>query len=212
MKLATISRTACLCIAIASLGCAASGAGPVAGPSPPASGPSPPAPAPAPAATQPFRGAPHAIPGTIEAEDFDDGPGGVAWHDVDPENQGAPYRKTGVDVEARPDASGGHGVGWTKAGEWLVYTVDVATAGSYKLEIPVASPAPGGTFHIELGGADVTGLIQAPNTGSWQKLQVISRSGVKLEAGRQPMRVVMDSEGETKSVADIDFFRFTREP
>jgi len=160
--------------------------------------------------TAPYGGKAHAIPGTIEAEDFDIGKEGTSHRDADPQNQGAPYRTTSVDVEKRSDASGGYGVGWTKAGEWLVYTVNVAEAGTYKVEIPVASAKKGGVFHLEFNGEDKTGPIDVPNTGSWQKLETISKNGIQLDKGQQMMRVVMDSEGETQSVADIDLFRFTR--
>jgi len=158
--------------------------------------------------TTPFGGRPHAIPGTVEAEHFDAGPDGIACHDVDPQNHGAPYRVTSVDIEARPDASGGYGVGWTTAGEWLLYTVEVEQTGSYTVDIPVASPRKGGIFHLEFDGVDRTGPIEVPNTGSWQTLVVISRPGVELEAGRRSMRLVLDSDGETGSVADIDCFHF----
>jgi hypothetical protein len=162
-------------------------------------------------ATQPFGGKAQAIPGTIEAEHFDDGAEGASHHDLDAENQGAPYRKTSVDVEARPDAENGHGVGWTRAGEWLNYTVEVAADGSYSIEIPVASDGKGGTFHFEVGGKDVTGPIHAPNTGSWGKLKLVTVKGVKLQRGVQTLRLVLDQDGETKSVADIDCFIFKRE-
>jgi hypothetical protein len=164
------------------------------------------------AAQAPHGGKAHAIPGTIEAEAFDEGPDGVAYHDVDPQNQGAPYRTTSVDVEERKDASGGYGVGWTRAGEWLEYTVAVTAPGRYRLEVPVASAGKGGTFHLEFNGADRTGPIAIPDTGSWQKLVVIARDDIRLDAGPQVMRVVMATEGETKSVADMDFFRFTLAP
>jgi hypothetical protein len=164
------------------------------------------------AATRPFGGKPHAIPGLIEAEHFDEGPEGVAYYDVDQKNHGAPYRQTSVDIEERSDASGGYGIGWTRAGEWLAYTVEVAETGTYEVEIPVASAGKGGTFHIEFDGADKTGSIDVPDTGSWQKLEIISKGGLELEAGRRLMRVVMDTEGATKSVADIDYFRFRRVP
>ncbi len=162
-------------------------------------------------ATSPFGGIAHRIPGTIEAENFDEGTAGVAYRDLDIENQGAPYRTTEVDIEARPDASGGHGVGWTKAGEWILYTVDVAATGTYTVEIPVASPKAGASFHIEVGGKDVTGPIDVPNTGSWQKLQTITKTGIHLPAGRSVLRLILDKESEAQSVADIDLFRFRKE-
>ncbi len=164
------------------------------------------------ASTRPFTAAPHVIPGVIEAEQYDEGPPEKAYHDVDEVNRGVALRgPTQVDIEKRPDASGGHGIGWTKAGEWLVYTVEVKADGLYTIEIPVASKGQGGTFHLEFDGVDRTGPIQVPDTGAWTKLSVVSKPGVHLEAGRQRMRAVMDTEGVTKSIGDIDLFRFRRQ-
>jgi len=158
----------------------------------------------------PFPAAPHQIPGTIEAEHYDKGPSGIAYRDIDETNQGAPYRETTqVDIEARPDASNGHGIGWTRAGEWLVYSVEVAEAGTYDLEIPVASSKAGGTFHIEADGVDVTGPITIPDTGGWNILKTIHHQGIALKKGPQSLTVVMDSEGPSGSIGDIDFFRFS---
>ena len=42
-------------------------------------------------------------------------------------------------VESNPSASGGKNVGWTAAGNWLQYRVDVAQAGTYDLELRVAN-------------------------------------------------------------------------
>ncbi|MBI4626735.1 MAG: hypothetical protein HY736_26380, partial [Verrucomicrobia bacterium] len=52
-----------------------------------------------PGPSRPFRATIHQIPGTIEAEDFDEGGEGVAYHDHEPKNLGAPYRDTGVDID-----------------------------------------------------------------------------------------------------------------
>jgi hypothetical protein len=166
-----------------------------------------------PGPTQPYGGEPHVIPGTIEAENYDEGRPEEAYHDLDEANHGADYRGvTHVDIEKRPDASGGYGIGWTKAGEWVQYTVNVKTPGTYTVEIPVASAKEGGTFHLEFNGEDVTGPIRVPNTGSWQKLVMIRKDNIALRAGVQLMRMVMDSDGETGSVGDIDFLRFALLP
>jgi hypothetical protein len=166
------------------------------------------------AATHPYRGKVHVIPGTIELEDFDDGAEGVAYHDLDPENQEKkepPYRKTGVDVEWREAASGKFNVGWTRPGEWLVYTVDVKTAGTYRIDMQVACDGPGGTFHLEFNGVDPTGPITVPDTGGWQHLKPLSHEGVKLAAGRQVMKVVMATGGKSGSIGDIDYFKFVKQ-
>src|SRR5690606_10555010 len=84
------------------------------------------------AETTPWSGKPHVIPGKVEAEHFDKGKPGVAYYDVDEKNLGEDYREpTQVDIEKRDDASNGHGIGWTRKGEWLIYTVEVRQAGEY---------------------------------------------------------------------------------
>ena len=164
------------------------------------------------AVSTPFEGQPYAIPGTIEAENFDKGDPLVAYSDRDEVNQGVDYRgPTHVDIEARDDASNGHGIGWTKKDEWLLYTVTVKETGKYRVTIPVASNKLGGTFHIEFDGKDVTGPIQVPDTGGWQTLQVITKDVVQLNEGTQIMRLVMDSEGPSQSVADIDYLKFEKQ-
>lgn len=161
--------------------------------------------------TSPYGGTPHEIPGTIETEHYDEGAPEEAYHDVDEKNHGADYRGvTHVDIEKRPDASSGHGIGWTQAGEWLVYTVHVKESGTYKAEFPVASAKKGGTFHLEIEGADVSGPIEIPDTGSWQKLETITRDGIRLEKGVYVMKIVMDTDGESGGVGDIDYVRFTK--
>lgn len=162
-------------------------------------------------ALKPFGGTPQVIPGVVEAEHYDEGAPDVAYHDVDPQNQGVAYRgETQVDIEKRPDASNGHGIGWVREGEWVHYTVEVKEAGEYALEIPVASNKAGGTFHIEIDGADVTGAITIPDTGGWDKLKTVVAKTVALEPGVVPMRIVMDKDGESGGIGDIDLVRFTK--
>jgi len=165
-----------------------------------------------PEVSTPYGGTPHPIPGLIEAEHFDDGPPGVAYYDVDEVNHGAPYREnTQVDIEKRSDASNGYGIGWTRAGEWLNYTVEVKEAGSYRVEFPVASNRKGGIFHLEFDGKDVTGPIRVPDTGGWDKLEMIAVDGVELETGNFVMRMVMVEEGPSGSIGDIDYIHFIKE-
>lgn len=163
------------------------------------------------AETEPWHGEPHAIPGTIEAEHWDKGPSGVAYSDTDPENRGENYREaTEVDIEKRSDASNGHGVGWTREGEWLLYTVEVKEAGTYTVEMPVASKKEGGLIHLEFEGKDVTGPMRIPDTKSWQQLETIRKEGVKLKKGVFRMKLAMPEKGESGGIGDIDCIRFIR--
>lgn len=161
--------------------------------------------------SKPWKGKAHEIPGVIEAEHYDEGPPGVAYSDTTVKNLGAPYRvETGVDIEERSDASNGYGIGWTKAGEWLLYTVHVKEAGTYTIDFPVASNKKGGVFHLEFNGENVTGSITVPDTGGWTKLQTISKQDVKLKEGPQVLKLCLISNGESGSIGDIDLMRFKR--
>ena len=146
----------------------------------------------------PFYGSPQAIPGQIEAEDFDLGINGVAYYDADAGNNGGQYRDTDVDIEACTDTGEGYNIAWISANEWLDYQVDVATAGTYTIETRVASNATGGTFHIEFNGVDKTGNISVPVTGGWQNWVTVT-AYADLSAGEQEMTFV-------KSNSDADEF------
>jgi len=164
--------------------------------------------------SRPYKGKVHAIPGTIEAEDFDEGGEGVAYHDMEPENREKhqpPYRESGVDLEWREDASQKFNLGWTRPGEWLIYTVDVKETGTYTIEMMVACDKRGGQFRLEFNGVDKTGPVEVPDTGGWTKLKPFSKTGVKLDAGHYAMKLVLDKGGEKGSIGDIDYFRFVKQ-
>jgi len=140
---------------------------------------------------QPYSGSPIAIPGTIEAENYDVGGEGIAYHDTDSGNNGGAYRTDAVDIENSTE--GAYNVGWIQNGEWLEYTVDVATTGTYDIEVRVASASAGGTLHIEFDGTDVTGPLSFSATGGWQNWTTVNANGVTLSAGEQIMRIAMDA-------------------
>jgi beta-glucosidase len=98
----------------------------------------------------PHHSSPSPVPGTIQAEDFDNGGEGVAYHDTTSGNAGGQYRTTDIDIEA--SGNGGYDVGWIAAGEWLNYTVNVPVAGSYTVQVRVASPS-GASLHLGFNAA-----------------------------------------------------------
>jgi hypothetical protein len=156
----------------------------------------------------PFGGTPAAVPGTFEAENFDEGGQLVAYRDMTAGNKGGAYRSTDVDLGPASDAGGGYYVGWTPAGEWLKYTVSVGTTGTYTLETRVANIGTGATFHVEVDGVDRTGAIAVPDTGGWQTWQTISTPGISLTAGQRVLRVVLDRIASGGGVGNYNWFRF----
>lgn len=140
----------------------------------------------------------HALPGIVQAEDFDNGGEGIAYHDTDSStNVMGAYRSSpsGVDIETCGDVGSGYNVGYTWAGEWLEYTVNVATTGRYAVEARVAyaMAGAGGTFHVEFDDSDKTGTLAIPTTGGWQTYQTVRKSGITLNAGQHVMRLKMDT-------------------
>jgi len=132
------------------------------------------------------------IPGTIEAEDFDTGCPGDAFHDRDDINEGGQYRlNEGVDIEKC--TAGGYNVGWTHTGEWMVYTVTVSKSATYRVSFYIASAYDGPKLHLECDGVDKTGIISIPNTAGFQNWEVIEKT-VNLDAGQHLLKLVIDGD------------------
>jgi uncharacterized protein involved in high-affinity Fe2+ transport len=151
---------------------------------------------PPPTGDAPYGGTAAAVPGTVQAENYDTGGQGVAYN-VDAVNGSAnSYRSDGVDLEATTDSGGGYDLGWTAAGQWFKYTVNVATAGTYALSLRLAAPtAVTNALQIDnAAGTDLTGVITAPATGGYQDWTTVT-ANVTLPAGVQTLTVDQDGPG-----------------
>lgn len=144
----------------------------------------------------PFNTTPHAIPGRVEAEQYDVGGQGVAYNEANTSgNQGlATLRNDEVDIETTTDAGGGHNVAYILNGEWLEYTVNVTSAGMYSLDLRMAADGTGKTLHVEMDGVNITGAIAVPNTTGWQTWQTVTINNLNLTAGQKVMRIAFDSD------------------
>jgi len=158
------------------------------------------------AGSTPYTSAP-VLPGVIEAENYDQGGASVAYGDTSSGNAGGSYRSGDVDIESTSDVDGGFNIGWMDAGEWLKYTVTVATAGDYTMDFRVASAGPGGTFHLEVNGVDRTGPLTIPDTGGWQSWATVRTAGISLTAGGQVWRLVIDRAGSSGIVGNLNYLR-----
>src|SRR5580658_8314938 len=94
----------------------------------------------------PYGGTAAAVPGTVYAANYDTGGQGVAYNVTSTNGSANGYRSDGVDLEDTADtlnttaAGGAYDIGWTNAGQWFNYTVNVATAGTYTVAIRLSSP------------------------------------------------------------------------
>ena len=161
------------------------------------------------AGSTPYTGTPIPLPGRIEAENYDNGGEGVAYHDTTPGNSGGAYRADDVDIRVTTDVDGSYNLKSVRATEWLKYTVNTASAGPYTLQIRMASSGPGGTVHVEVDGTDVTGPIVLPDTGGWNTWQTVTQTGVTLPAGVHVVKLAIDANGSGGTAADINWLAFT---
>jgi hypothetical protein len=144
----------------------------------------------------PYGGTAAAIPGTVMAENYDTGGQAVAYNVTSTNGSANSYRSDGVDLEAASAPATGNDLGWTAAGQWFKYTVNVATAGTYKVSFLVASPsAVTDAFHLSnSSGTNLSGSVAVPATGGYQTWVAVTAT-VTLPAGKQTLTVNQDAAG-----------------
>ena len=163
--------------------------------------------APAAHAAQAPYASPITLPATVQAENFDTGGEGVAYHDTEAKNLGGKYRTgEGVDLETTTDTGGGFAIGTGRAGEWVEYTVKVPATGTYDIGLRVSSGGAGGKAHVEYNGRNVTGSLTVAPTGGWQLWTTVWKNGITLAASSAAvLRVSLDSSNVSgSSVANLN--------
>ena len=162
---------------------------------------------------KPFKGEALAIPGKIEMEDFDIngvGQGNTTYNENDTDDHGAEsnggksYREgTGVDIYKKAD---GYIVGYNQAGEWLEYTVKVASTGTYVMNASVASANSTSSFKLSMDGKDITEELAVPQATSgednYDEYNVV-KADVSLTEGEHILRFTV-----TGDWMDIDYIDF----
>ena len=146
-----------------------------------------------------YGGSAAAVPGTVQAVNYDTGGQGVGYNVNSVNGSSNSYRSDGVDIEACTDTgqSGcGYDLGWSSQGQWFRYTVNVATAGTYTLGLRVSAPsAVTDAFHLtDAQGDSLTGAENIPATGAWQTWTTVNDS-VTLPAGKQTLLLDEDNGG-----------------
>lgn len=116
------------------------------------------------------------IPGLIQAEDF--------------------IESKGIETETTTDTGGGLNIGWTDAGDYLDYLVDVTETGDYGVKYRVASLQQAGKIELQIVGETTTILqeVTLPVTGGWQTWTTVSKN-VFLTKGEYRFRILVKTEG-----------------
>lgn len=164
----------------------------------------------------PYNGKVQTIPGRIEAEDFDLGGEGVAYHDRQTKNPGLGYRPDeapgikGMTVPAgKPNwymsNDGTPTIGWFFVGEWMKYTVDVKS-GVYDVNIRIGTPMNDKAFNIYLDDKLIA-YITVPNTGEYNRWVTVHHRGVKINKdGRAVLKI--QAGGMDLDECDLNWIEF----
>ncbi|MCQ2090200.1 MAG: endo-1,4-beta-xylanase [Fibrobacter sp.] len=161
----------------------------------------------------PYGGKAAAIPGKIEAENFDvpgkgvnaDGTSNQSYSVANSGNGNSDYRKN----ESPNLYKGATGVviGYNNNDNWYEYTVEVAETGTYTMYAAVASGA-GGAFTLSMDGKAITESISVPaavgGTDVFTEYNKVS-ADVNLTAGKHILRLTV-----AKEYFDIDYMTFVK--
>ncbi len=150
------------------------------------------------------------IPGAIQAEDYDEGGQSVSFNDKDFVNEGNVYREDGVDVVgvgcsdslATKDCKG-YAIGYTQAGEWVEYSVNVVTTAKYVFRANVASGLDVGSFRLFLDGKAITDTIAVPQGDDWVTYGFVEGKTAELEKGDHVLRIQF-----TGTYVNLDWIQF----
>lgn len=145
------------------------------------------------------------VPGFVQLEDYDMGGQSVSFYDKDFVNEGGAYREDGVDIVQvdSADASKGYAIGYTQAGEWLEYSVNVVTTGKFVFRASVADGLEGGSIRLFIDGKAVTDTVAVPQTEDWNTYTLMDGETSEIEKGDHVLRVQF-----TGSYVNIDWIQF----
>ncbi|MEJ7911576.1 MAG: carbohydrate-binding protein, partial [Chitinophagaceae bacterium] len=101
---------------------------------------------------------------------------------------------SGVLTENTGDVGGGINVGWIDFGDWMDYTYNAPSAGTYNIMLRIANPNTGSQLQLRKADGSVFSTVSLPNTGSYQGWQTVT-TVVTLAAGPQSIRIISTNSG-----------------
>ena len=147
--------------------------------------------------TQPFGGKAAALPGVIEAENFDVGLG--AFNDVWTDNSQSDYRSTTFGIECFNEKNKEYAINYTADGEWVDYTVNVEKAQKMRWAVRYANyEYSDAQIFISREGENITGIQNATITPSWLNYRTLSgETNSVLPAGEYKLRLNFKNTGNS---------------
>lgn len=143
----------------------------------------------------------NALPGRVEAENFDIGGQNAAYNDLDVTNRGGAGRDEAVDLWPIVGEPGGITVGTTRDGEWLEYTLEAANGGIFDFDLRVATGAADpGAIEVSIDGRSVGEIAPEPN--GWWNWSISRAARAYVPRGRHIVRLTWKDGAEI----NLDWF------
>ena len=143
---------------------------------------------------KPFKGAIE-IPGTLEAENYDT----YAYSDADGKSDETGYRSDDAGIVKAGD---GYALGYTNVDDYFEYTLDVKTAGKYKVIINGATGnSTASSVTVSVGDKKVQ--TEIPSMGNWDTYSEVEAGELELAAGKQTLRLTINTD-----YVNVDWIKF----
>jgi beta-glucanase (GH16 family) len=114
------------------------------------------------------------VPGKIEAENY--------------------FSQSGVLNEKTTDTLGGIDVCWIEPGDWLEYLLNVTVPGEYTIQLRAATERVDGIVEVYNNAGKLLTTVPINNTHNWQGWKLFSSSKIKLEGGKQNIRLKISGD------------------
>ena len=129
----------------------------------------------------------------IEMEKYDEGGQGLTYNDIDGKNGNTGYRTDDAGVVKAGD--NGYGIGYTMAGEWYNYSLNVTCQGEYSV-VAMAATGNASTSRFSVSVENVSGsvAIDVPSTPEdWDAYAEVEGKGtLNLASGKNVIKVNFD--------------------
>ena len=105
------------------------------------------------------------------------------------------YKSPSIETQKCEDRDGGLNIGWTAAGKYLLYDIQVKKSGNYSVSPRISSdvsPLTQLSYNLEVDGDVVASYVHG-GSGGWQNWQSMEPKQIYLEEGTHKLRVLFNS-------------------
>lgn len=146
----------------------------------------------------------HVIPGTIEFEDFNNGGSGIAYSDATLGNSGGAYR-TDESVDIESIGTDAHAITSINNDEWLQYTANIQSIGTYTLNLKYAATTADNKIKIYVDNVAVTEVVDLAITDAATTVWGTKSIDLQLKVGTHRVKVMIEKANASFKLDKMEF-------